>query len=70
VELDGDTHADPEAQQKDTERTEYLERRGLKVLRFWNVELADNEEGVVTRIFDECTRRAQLATEKTLPDET
>src|SRR5262245_34586351 len=45
VELDGDTHADPVAQQRDTERTGYLERRGLKILRLWNVELAENQEG-------------------------
>src|SRR5690242_12444466 len=52
IELDGDTHADAEAQKRDAERTEYLERRGLKVLRFWNVELTENEEGIVSRIVD------------------
>lgn len=34
IELDGDTHAAPAAQEQDARRTEYLERRGLKVLRF------------------------------------
>jgi very-short-patch-repair endonuclease len=57
VELDGDSHAVEGAEQRDTERTNYLERRGLFVLRFWNSELAENEDGVVARIFDECMRR-------------
>jgi very-short-patch-repair endonuclease len=57
VELDGDSHAVEGAEARDAERTSYLERRGLLVLRFWNSELAENEDGIITRIFDECTRR-------------
>ena len=59
VELDGDTHADPEAQKQDAERTAYLERRGIVVLRFWNVSLADNHEGVVDRILEACAPRVK-----------
>jgi very-short-patch-repair endonuclease len=59
IELDGDTHANAETERQDAERTAYLERRGLTVLRFWNVDLAENEEGVAARIFDECTQRTQ-----------
>jgi very-short-patch-repair endonuclease len=58
IELDGDTHAGDGAAKRDAGRTEYLERRGLKVLRFWNVELAENEEGIVSLILTECARRA------------
>jgi very-short-patch-repair endonuclease len=58
VELDGDSHADEEAKKRDAERTGYLERRGLKVLRFWNVELAEDEESVVDGILRECAQRA------------
>ena len=58
VEVDGDSHADDEAKRRDLERTEYLKRRGLLVLRFWNVELAEDEEAVIDRILSECTRRA------------
>jgi very-short-patch-repair endonuclease len=57
IELDGDSHADEQTQQHDAARTAYLERRGVLTLRFWNVELAENEDGVVARIFDECRRR-------------
>lgn len=74
IELDGDTHADPAAQEQGARRTEYLERRGLKVLRFWNVELAENDEGVVWRILDECTQRSGLpstdASESATPHDT
>lgn len=34
IELDGGQHADN--QDYDSERTAWLNRRGLKVLRFWN----------------------------------
>ena len=57
IELDGDSHATEEGQQSDAERTAYLERRGIKVLRIWNSAMTENEDGVVTRIFDECIQR-------------
>ncbi len=57
VELDGDSHADDEGKRRDWERTKYLKRRGLLVLRFWNIELAENEEAVIDRILSECDRR-------------
>jgi very-short-patch-repair endonuclease len=57
VELDGDSHTDEEAKKRDAERTAYLERRGLLVLRFWNIELAENEDGVIDRILAECANR-------------
>lgn len=55
--LDGDSHTTDEGRTADAERTAYPERRGSKVLRFWNIELAENEDGVVTRICDECATR-------------
>ena len=39
VELDGSQHYEPEAMQKDLERTLFLEKQGLKVLRFTNREI-------------------------------
>ena len=39
VELDGSQHYEPEAMQKDQERTTFLEKQGLKVLRFTNREI-------------------------------
>jgi very-short-patch-repair endonuclease len=46
VEVDGDTHYTGEAMQKDRERDAALARHGYKVLRFTNLEVMSNPEGV------------------------
>ena len=46
VEIDGGHHG-PEV---DGRRTGYLEANGMRVLRFWNNDVSDNLEGVVTMI--------------------
>ena len=43
VEADGGQHAD---NQYDADRTAWLEKRGWRVLRFWNNEILANPEGV------------------------
>ena len=48
VELDGGQHMDNEAY--DRRRTAWLNQRGWRVLRFWNNELRENEEGVLGEI--------------------
>ena len=48
IELDGGQHADQE--NYDQERTQFLESRGFKVLRFWNNEILENLEGVLETI--------------------
>jgi very-short-patch-repair endonuclease len=50
VEVDGDSHGDREAY--DRERTRFLERRGYRVLRFGNTDVAGNLEGVLMTIAD------------------
>ena len=45
IELDGGQHADNPA---DARRTAILEGRGYRVLRFWNNEVTENLEGVLT----------------------
>jgi very-short-patch-repair endonuclease len=50
VELDGGQHAAQAL--ADTLRTARLERRNLRVLRFWNNEVLENLEGVLTRILE------------------
>ena len=48
IEVDGGQHAiDAE---RDRERTEWLEGRGFRVLRFWNNEVVKNPEGVFSAI--------------------
>ena len=46
VEADGDTHGTTE--EYDARRTAYLERQGWRVLRFSNIEIMSNIEGVLT----------------------
>ncbi|MEM7424971.1 MAG: endonuclease domain-containing protein [Pseudomonadota bacterium] len=48
VELDGGQHA--EQRQYDKERTETLRRAGFHVVRFWNNEVMENVEGVLSEL--------------------
>ena len=45
IELDGGQHLDQ--QEYDRERTNFLESKGYRLLRFWNDEVMKNLEGVV-----------------------
>jgi len=47
IELDGSQHADDPG---DVLRDDELRRRGYRVLRIWNNELTNNEEGVMEAI--------------------
>ncbi|MBF8304769.1 MAG: methylase [Dehalococcoidia bacterium] len=50
VEIDGGQHNEPKGQQRDKERTEWLEGKGYRVLRFWNNDVLTNIEGVFEMI--------------------
>ena len=50
IELDGDSHAGQA--EYDEERTAYLESEGYRVLRFTNIDVMQNMDGVLTRIAD------------------
>ena len=52
IELDGGRHNENEA--KDIKKTKALEKEGYKVLRFWNNEVMNNIDGVLTIIKDNC----------------
>ncbi len=49
IELDGGQHNE---NIKDEERSEYLENRGCKILRFWNNEFMNNIEGCLAVIME------------------
>lgn len=51
VELDGDQHAQPEQARHDAERTRFLERHGLRVLRFSNREVLQDTEVVLRQLY-------------------
>jgi very-short-patch-repair endonuclease len=50
VELDGSQHAEVFAQQSDTVRTVRLQALGWQVVRFWNNEVIENMDGVLSVI--------------------
>ncbi len=50
VELDGSQHFQTEGQKKDNNRDEYLKGLGIKVLRYSNLDVDRNFEGVCTHI--------------------
>ena len=50
IELDGGGHYEPEKQKYDSLRTEELEKFGLKVIRFCNLDIDRNFYGVCTVI--------------------
>jgi len=52
VEADGSQHVTPEGLQSDAKRTYYLERRGLRVLRFTNLEILRERDGVLAAILE------------------
>jgi very-short-patch-repair endonuclease len=50
VEVDGDSHFEPEQQQWDTDRTEHFVSIGLRELRFTNEQVLKNIDGVLNTI--------------------
>jgi very-short-patch-repair endonuclease len=48
IEIDGDTHADEDQAEYDAARTEWLEARGYRVIRFDNEDVHRNLAGVLT----------------------
>lgn len=50
IEIDGSQHAENAGY--DLQRTQFLERQGLRVIRFWNNEVLENLQGVLDRIRD------------------
>jgi very-short-patch-repair endonuclease len=54
IEADGGQHAESES---DERRTAWLERRGWRVLRFWNTDILTNTEGVQEMILAVLNKR-------------
>ena len=50
IEIDGGQHNEPKDILYDKERTEYLNKSGYTVLRFWNNEIDNNISGVYERL--------------------
>ena len=54
IEIDGDSHTEPEQQAFDEQRTAWLEECGYRVIRFTNTEIYHNLEAVLQAIAQEC----------------
>ena len=52
VEIDGDSHCDVNARRRDAHRQKNIERHGIRVLRFTNIEIVESLEGVVAAIMN------------------
>ena len=57
IELDGGGHYDPDMQRKDFERSCELEQHGIKVIRFCNMDIDKNLQGVYLVIDKEIKER-------------
>lgn len=53
IEIDGGQHFEAKGLRQDKIRDEYLTKTGFRVLRFNNLEVLQNKEGVYQRIFEE-----------------
>jgi len=65
VELDGESHFTSDGINADKVRTDFLESKGFRVLRFSNLEVMRNKEGVLVRLVD-CLKAKSYPT-PTLP---
>ena len=59
IEIDGSSHLEKEQQGYDQARTEYLEARGYKAIRFTNDNVRYNIHAVVTAIMEEVEKRTE-----------
>lgn len=50
VEVDGSQHAEKTAVEHDAIRTKFLNSEGYRVLRFWNLQILEDHEGVIDDI--------------------
>ena len=57
IELDGGGHYDSEAEKYDNHRSRMLEKHGLNVIRFCNLDIDNNFYGVCTVIDEEVKKR-------------
>jgi very-short-patch-repair endonuclease len=57
IEIDGDSHAEPDQEDYDKARTEWLELRGYKVIRIMNEDVHRHFEDALNEIFLTCGER-------------
>ena len=60
IEVDGDSHYMPGAEERDNVRQDYIEAFGIRFLRFTNDDVCTNLNGVCQRIFEELGHRETM----------
>ena len=58
IEIDGDSHAEPEQADYDEARTKWLEERGYHVIRIMNNDVHEHIDDVLKEIYFVCEERA------------
>jgi very-short-patch-repair endonuclease/DNA modification methylase len=61
VEVDGGQHADLFQQVRDQEKSQFLQERGFRLLRFWNDDVLKNTTSVLQRILEALEERPLLS---------
>jgi very-short-patch-repair endonuclease len=64
IEADGESHYQPGSQEYDERREEFIQQYGVTFLRFTNVDVYDNLEGVLTTIHETLLALSQAAIER------
>ncbi len=59
IEVDGSQHGEDAHQLKDSRRDSNLDKLGYRVLRFWNIDVDTNMDGVIDTITNELNRKNQ-----------
>jgi very-short-patch-repair endonuclease len=59
IEVDGITHSDAHDVLADKQRTEYLEAKGFRVLRVWNIDIYNNLNGVLDNLLQVLESRSR-----------
>jgi very-short-patch-repair endonuclease len=60
IEIDGDSHFMPGAEEQDKTRQEYIEAYDIRFLRFTNTDVCENLDGVYQMIFEEIEMKKEL----------
>jgi very-short-patch-repair endonuclease len=59
IEIDGDSHFQQGAIERDSERQRFIESFGIEFLRFTNADIYENLDGVIEKIAEHITERSQ-----------
>ena len=59
VEIDGGQHNEPSGEAHDLVRTEWLEKRGFRVIRFWDSQALEETDSVIEAIWNELVARGE-----------